>query len=349
MCIAFFTFVVTGFYLGRVKINYLRIIVHFTLAAILILFAIQIKKWVPDPAVSTYQRLMTAELSNDLIQGVTASFLPKSNEQKYKIIKKNDVQDSLVRIQNTGILRVGYNPNLLPFSFYNQKGHLVGYDVANMYNLAKDLHAKLEFIPFSSPYSVADLQADLFDIAIGGLIVTTSRLPYVVYSNDYLQSPIAFITPFAEQNKFTTPEKIDQIPNLRLGVLDSPILIDLIKKLFPKAKIVILNDSEKSFLEAFANKKIDAVLWIAVRSQPWILGHSGFASVTPSGLSSPLLIGYMVQKTSPQFSGFLNYWLKLKASEGFLQKNYEQWILIHPIPSKERRWSVIHDVLHWGR
>ena len=33
-------------------------------------------------------------------------------------------------IQRTGILRVGYNPSVVPFCYLNDAGELVGYDVA---------------------------------------------------------------------------------------------------------------------------------------------------------------------------------------------------------------------------
>ncbi|HLY65941.1 MAG TPA: cation:dicarboxylase symporter family transporter, partial [Chloroflexota bacterium] len=58
------------------------------------------------------------------------------------------VQGVTVRdIQSSGVLRVGYNPGVMPFSYWNNRGDLVGYDISFAYELARDLNVRLEFIP----------------------------------------------------------------------------------------------------------------------------------------------------------------------------------------------------------
>ena len=43
---------------------------------------------------------------------------------------------TIERIQQRGMLRVGYNADAVPFSYFNDAGELVGYDVAFAYDLA---------------------------------------------------------------------------------------------------------------------------------------------------------------------------------------------------------------------
>jgi proton glutamate symport protein len=63
----------------------------------------------------------------------------------------------IARIQQTGVLRVGYNAVALPFSYLNDAGDLVGYDVAFAYDLARSLNVRVTFVPFEFP----DLERDL--------------------------------------------------------------------------------------------------------------------------------------------------------------------------------------------
>jgi len=55
------------------------------------------------------------------------------------------------RIQASGVLRVGYNAAAIPFSYFNDAGELVGYDVAFAYDLARSLNVGPTFIPFAWP------------------------------------------------------------------------------------------------------------------------------------------------------------------------------------------------------
>ncbi len=50
-------------------------------------------------------------------------------------------------ILERGTLRVGYLHDSLPFAFLNQREELVGFDVALMHQLARELGVTLEFVP----------------------------------------------------------------------------------------------------------------------------------------------------------------------------------------------------------
>jgi len=52
------------------------------------------------------------------------------------------------KIKRRDILRVGYNPDIMPFAFFNKDGELVGYDIQMAYDLAKILNvSRIEFVP----------------------------------------------------------------------------------------------------------------------------------------------------------------------------------------------------------
>lgn len=345
MGIAFFTIIISGAYAKKLHFQPLKLLMHFFLALIVLLLAIQIKHWVPDPAQVSYQRLMSDELAQDLTQGLKVTIANKPDEAR--LIPPHNPEDSLYKIQKSDVLRVGFNPNIIPFSFFNIHHHLVGYDVAFMYALAEALDAKLVFIPYTIPYLFSDLENDAFDIAISGLFISEASLPYISFSEPYFKTMFSFIIPRTEQGKFANLDTINAISDLRIGVLGIPSFISLIKGHFPRTHIVVVDDSPTAIENAFKNNQIDAYFGFAVTADPWILNHPQYISVTPAGLSAPFSLAYMVQKTSPQFLNFLNYWLKLKADSYLEKRTYKHWILIHPIPDTSPRWSIIRDVLHW--
>lgn len=60
---------------------------------------------------------------------------------------EHDDHPTLEVIRDRGVLRVGYLPDALPFSFFNATGDLVGFDVDLAHRLAGELRVKLEFVP----------------------------------------------------------------------------------------------------------------------------------------------------------------------------------------------------------
>lgn len=80
----------------------------------------------------------------------------------------------LNEIEASGVLKVGVPGDYAPLAFYKNEA-LVGYDVDVATVLAKDWNLKLEFVATSWPTLSEDLEADKFDIAMGGISFTQDR------------------------------------------------------------------------------------------------------------------------------------------------------------------------------
>jgi len=105
------------------------------------------------------------------------------------------------RIQRTGTLRVGYNSAAFPFSYFNERDELVGFDIAMAYELARSLDVKLWFIPFAWGDLRAGLGAGRFDIAMSGVYLasdvnnTSLRIRTLDPSEPYYRSYIVLMVP----------------------------------------------------------------------------------------------------------------------------------------------------------
>lgn len=330
MAFSFLAILVGYQFFGLLKINAKKIIPHFLVALVLLVaFVLTVKHIFPNPSEKSYARLNSFSLDTSLTEGVKASIAPSFDESMVEPAKQTE--DALFRIQRTGVLRVGFNSDMRPFSFFNNQKQLVGYDIAYAYALAKALNSELQFVPFTWPYLIKDLQANKFDIAMSAIYATTERLSQCAFSDPYFHSPLAFIVPKANQGQFQTAEQIKNIVNFHVGVFNDPVLVPLIQNNFPNAQIVLLSDtSGQAPAKAFAQKKIDAVVWSEAQTKVWVLKHPQFISIVPSGIASPFLMAYMLDRNSPQLLNFLNYWLSLKENEGFQQKMINKWILIRP-------------------
>src|SRR3569832_1557260 len=122
------------------------------------------------------------------------------------------VGEPLDRILKSKVLRVGYNPEAVPFCFPNTQGELVGYDMAFAYTQAKDLQCDLELIPLQLSNFEEDLNQGLNDIAMSSVTINEQRLKKAAFSKPYLESRMTFLMKKKYKKNYTSLATIIQNP-----------------------------------------------------------------------------------------------------------------------------------------
>ena len=141
------------------------------------------------------------------------------------------------RIRQTGTLRVGFSPHVIPFSYFNAANELVGYDIAYAYALARDLGVDLELIPITDWATLSDdLKAGRYDLAVGGVYVTDERLEAVTVSKPYMQSQLALIVRSDNAQRFLHGPTIKRQQGLKIATFKSDIVDPMARTLLPRLK-----------------------------------------------------------------------------------------------------------------
>jgi len=250
-------------------------------------------------------------------------------------------------IRDRGTLRVGYGQEMVPFTYRNRSGNLVGFDISYAYRLARDLHVRLELAPIEWDQVEADLAARRIDIVMAGAYITEKRLEDLQVTNPYFESPLAFIAPSHQASRFLSYQAVADTPNLVLGTLADSAIFRLTKQLFPKARIVPL----ETYDDIPAHPSLDAAVWSLDQARAWASGHSGFSAVAASGMGAPLLFAYLLQPSATSLTRYLNTWLSLQAANGFRAAQLAYWIDGKPRPDDTPRWNLLDNVLRpaWRR
>lgn len=123
----------------------------------------------------------------------------------------------LSAIEADGVLRVGMTGDYAPFSLHGDDGKIFGADVAMAQDLAKTLGVRLVIVPTTWKTLQADLQADRFDIAMGGVSVTPDRAAIGDFSVPVMQDGKRPIVRCADKDRYTSVAAIDQ-PGVRVAV-----------------------------------------------------------------------------------------------------------------------------------
>jgi Na+/H+-dicarboxylate symporter/ABC-type amino acid transport substrate-binding protein len=260
-------------------------------------------------------------------------------DSKEVIIVKNDLESIVKR----GKLRVGYNHENVPFSYHNENGDLVGFDVELMHEISRELGVEPEFIQWTYETLFEDLELNKFDVAIGGLIVSAERLTKANFSEPYIVITTAVVVEDHRRHKLKTWRSIDDKLNIRLGVVGERRAKN-VKRSLPNTDIVLLDTYREFFTEN--PKRVGGLVISAEAGSAWTIIYPSYSVVVPephikahSGLAMPL--------GDSDFSDFVDDWLELKKTSGLITTLYDKWILGKSEEQKKPRWSIIRDVLHW--
>jgi ABC-type amino acid transport substrate-binding protein len=245
---------------------------------------------------------------------------------------------SLASIRKRGVLRVGFNPEIIPFSYRNSSGDLVGFDIAFSYRLARDLGVGLEFIPFTWPDLTQDLRNHRFDIAMLGLYETDERLQSLTISSPYYQSRVALLVPSRRAWKIAEESRKEMSGGLKLAVFNDPVLLKLSRAAFPDAQFVTV--ASYSQLPAMMTS-VDAAVWTLEQATAWAAEHPGFTAIVPKGSSTVVPIAYALPPDSGELGAYVRQWLQFRIDDGFRDQQVAYWIRLRTADQGTARWNLL--------
>ncbi|HXE98636.1 MAG TPA: cation:dicarboxylase symporter family transporter [Dongiaceae bacterium] len=247
-------------------------------------------------------------------------------------------------IVKRGVLKVGYNPDQVPFSYYNSRQELVGFDVALIGRLAHNLNVPVEFIPYDPDQLAADLSGSRFDVAISALQLSPDRLVSLTFTEPVLELTMALVVKGYRREEFSSPERIHQAGRLVIATVGDYTAMDKIRKNYPNVDFVRI-DSDRQF---FAGKeRFDGLLISLEAGMAWTVLHPDYKAVFFKTHINKFPVAYAVAYNNLELQVFLNSWLNVQKSAGTVQALYDKWILGKGAENHSPRWSVVKDVLHW--
>lgn len=225
-------------------------------------------------------------------------------------------------ILKRGTIRVGFD-TFKPWAMKDKNGEYIGFEIEVARRLAKDMGVKVEFVPTKWSGIIPALLTGKFDIIVGGMSVTPQRNLKVNFSLPYEYSGMSIVASKklaagrSSINDFNNPATTIAV---RLGTTAA----EAAKNFLPKAKILFF-DEESQTIQELLNERVHAV----VASNPLPLSLSKeyaeqlFLPLTDDFTREP--IAFAVKKGDLDFLNWLNNWVRVTMSKGWLQNRYEYW------------------------
>lgn len=252
----------------------------------------------------------------------------------------------LATIERRRTLRVGHLPESLPFAFRNHQGVVVGFDIEMANHLAADLGVELELVRVQYDDISRLFQTGQIDIVMSGLGMTPTRVRKWSYGTSPLDLTMGMLVPDHQRKRFADADGVRAMPGLKLGLVqDDRAFERRVDKALPLAEIERI-PSPREFLRG-NRPDLDGVIYSAEGGSAWTLIYPNYSIVVPQGSKVHVPLGYPMPRGDKDWTNFVSNWVELEKKNGSVGQLFNHWIRGGGAESKEPRWSIIRDVLHW--
>jgi Na+/H+-dicarboxylate symporter len=258
------------------------------------------------------------------------------------------VPGSLAAVTERGSLKIGYDPNNLPMSFFNAEDQLVGFDVELGEQLAAALKVRAEFVPIDWTRLPQMLAAGDIDV-MPGMWYRPYWFSSLELTDPYFVATIGLAVRDERRHEFDTVEKLRTARGLRIGVpLDRAQIEFSLRRYFgdTDAEFVTI-----AFWQAYFEGKhrdVDAFLMPAEHAAAWTLLHPQYTVVVPQPNPVQIPTAFGVAMGSDELSRVINEWVVYATNAGIVDQAYEYWITGQGAQNTEPRWSILRNVLKIG-
>jgi len=230
----------------------------------------------------------------------------------------------LDEIIKRGTLRVGMTGDYLPFtSFDGETGKFRGFDVDMAEALGKALGVKVEYVKTAWPQMTKDLEADNFDVAMGGVSITLDRQKKGFFSTPIMREGKTPIARCAEANKFETLAEIDR-PGVRVIVNPGGTNERFARAHLRNAELKVYGDNVTIFDE-IAKGNADLMMTDASETRYQQKLHPGvLCAVHPDKPFDFAEKAYWLQR-DVALKAFIDQWLHATIEDGSFKKIYAAW------------------------
>jgi Na+/H+-dicarboxylate symporter len=262
---------------------------------------------------------------------------------------ENTVSDlpAITRIRERGVLRVGYDPMGLPFSFFNLEGELVGFDIELSKHLAEALGVMAEFIPIKWPALPKMLADGTIDV-MPGMWYRPYWFPSLRLSMPYLTGTMSLAVRDERRHEFDNIDALHRSHDLKVGVpLDLSQVKYSMERYFGEADVEFVTlETWQPFFEGL-HPELDAFLVPAENASAWTLLYPHYTVVVPQPDPVKIPSAFGLALDADDLADVVNEWVVFAMNEGMIQRAYDYWILGQGAGEKQPRWSIVRNVLGW--
>lgn len=214
---------------------------------------------------------------------------------------------SLIRtILDRGRLIVGTGSTNAPWHFEDDKGQLVGMDIAMGRILAKGLfddEKKVEFVRQDPAQRIPNINAGKVDVVIQFMTTSPARAQLIAFSRPYYIEGIALLArPDSDKKTFAALLKAGK--SARVSILQNVDAEASVRKVLPQATVMQL-DTQANVVLALDSKRVDAAA-VDLSTVGWLAKKNPDKYISAGKSWNSMLYGAGVRQGDPDWLNFVN-------------------------------------------
>jgi cyclohexadienyl dehydratase len=206
-----------------------------------------------------------------------------------------------------GVLRVGLTGDYKPFSFRDPAtGAVSGLDVDMAQSLADGMGVRLDIVPTTWRGLSADLAGQKFDVAMGGVTITLTRLKTAFFSDPVMRAGKTPIARCVDKDKYQTLAQIDR-PEVTVITNPGGTNESFDRATLHSARIEVFPDNATIF-DQLVQGRADLMITDGVEARLQQKLHPELCAIHPDAPFTVAELGYMLPRDLP-LKLFVDAWL----------------------------------------
>ena len=223
-----------------------------------------------------------------------------------------------------GVLKFGTSAVTEPFSFFDDKQQIVGFDIEFVSLLAQSLGMELEVQNMDFGALISSLLSNKSDIIGACMTITKERAKSVLFTEPYYKGGIAAVVKdYSVKEDPNLMSDINDLQNKRIGVLLGSLQDEYVTGHFPNAEIIRI-DLSTDLVTSLKQGQCDAILLDNVRSKFYMQKNKDFAFLDDAVTKDNFAIGFQLKNTAQR--DLFNKFLQKIKKDGTYDEIYKRWI-----------------------
>ena len=211
----------------------------------------------------------------------------------------------MTKYQQSTIIRIGTTGDYKPYSFYfDDTREFIGFDIELIQLICNSMRLKFKFIQTSWPTLEADLENNLFDMAVGGIAFTQERKNKFLTTQTIIYDGKVAIVCQKNKGKINSLADID-LPNIKVIVNPGGTTERFVRDNFKQAQIIVYDNNNLIFDE-LAREKADVMVTDRIEAIYQQSIDQRLYVVNPHKLLTNETFGYLFSKNNLELRNIIN-------------------------------------------
>ncbi len=230
----------------------------------------------------------------------------------------------LQKILDSGKIRVGTTGDFAPMTVRDvTSGGYKGFEIDMANQLATDLGVEVEFVPTDWKTMVSGILADKYDIAMSGTSMNVGRAKVVGFTEPYIFNGTVPMVLKTNLDHFKTWDDANKA-GVKVAVILGTVFEDEAKAAFPNATIVSVEPPATGYQEVLAGRA-DVTITSTFDAAAVAEKFDAIAIFGAGEVRNPRPLAYITGQDDQTFINFMNSWLTLEKTSGFIDGLKKKW------------------------